>query len=210
MSSQIQIQQDDTLRFRLSAARIVPGTSVRINAKLVALVDSKDTDQDALEARVLEVLSRFIDAKWTISSLARSVDNSGYERVAVDANTRVPPRENYNLSERARAVSSPGLAIQSTEVDYSLEPKVLEQHTEELQDELILVAQKRVQRFAELTGREWRIGDIKFGVQDDNEVEHYSPKGMARKRAMDGGDGFGVAERLVLLAEVSLRASGPR
>ncbi|MCC6562591.1 MAG: hypothetical protein IT478_14625, partial [Xanthomonadales bacterium] len=60
----------------------------------------------------------------------------------------------------------------------------------------------------ELTSRQWRIGNIQFGVRDHDEVE-YSPKLARRETARYGSDEHDVlltSERISMIAEVELRA----
>lgn len=197
---------DDTLCFRLSASRTVPRTTVGIGVEVVALVDATDTDHGALEARVLGALTAFIRSDWTISSIERTRDDSGYERVLLRAHTRVGLDENHNLEERGRRASGNGLAIQSPRVDFSLPPQVLVTETQRLQEELVVVAMERAQRFTQLTGRTWRLGEVRFGVQDG--AQHYSAKNIARERATASEEvGLGMAERLLLLADVTLKST---
>lgn len=196
----------DTLRFRLTAARTVPRSTVQVSVEVVALVGADDRDQDGLERRVVGVLERFIAASWTVSSIERSEDNSGYERVLLRAHSRVLPTENHNLAERARRVGIAGIAVQAPAVDYALEPTLLVEQTQALQEELVIAAQQRAGRFSELTGRPWRIGDIRFGMRDDG-GDDWSPKRVGRQSATASSEGgLGLAERLMLLADVTLRS----
>lgn len=198
---------DDTLCFRLSSSRTVPRTSVGVGVEVVALVDATDTDHGALESRVLRALTNFIRSDWSISSIERTRDDSGYERVLLRAHTRVGLEENHNLEERGRRASGSGLAIQSPRVDFSLPPQVLVAETQRLQDELVLAAMERATRFTELTGRTWRLGEVRFGVHGDA-LAHYSGKGVARERATASEEGgLGMAERLLLLADVTLKSA---
>jgi hypothetical protein len=198
---------DDTLCFRLSSSRTVPRTNVGIGVEVVALVDATDTDHGALESRVLGALTAFIRSDWTISSIERTRDDSGYERVLLRAHTRVGLDENHNLEERGRRASGSGLAIQSPRVDFSLPPQVLVAETERLQDELVLVAMERAKRFTELTGRTWRLGEVRFGVQDAS-MQNYSAKNIGRELATASEEGgLGMAERLLLLADVTLKSA---
>jgi hypothetical protein len=198
---------DDTLCFRLTSSRTVPRANVGIGVEVVALVDAADADQGALESRVLGALTSFIDTDWTISSIERTRDDSGYERVLLRAHTRVGLDENHNLEERGRRASGSGLAIQSPRVDFSLPPQVLVEETQRLQDELVLVAMERAKRFTELTGRTWRLGEVRFGVQGEP-MQHYSAKNVGRERATASEEGgLGMAERLLLLADVTLKSA---
>ncbi len=198
----------DTLRFRLTASRTLPRSKVRISVIVHTLVSSVDQDHDALVGRVRDALARFIDVPWTVSGVTRRADETGFERVELNASAMVPVRENYNLDERVRRASSEGLAISNPAVDVRLPGPVIAEATLDLQEYVLELAQQRVERFDKVTGRSWRIGDIEFGV--DSEGYGVSPKLARRETAViDGGtdDLLTSSERLLLVAQVTLKAS---
>ncbi|HWT16408.1 MAG TPA: hypothetical protein VN581_11540 [Patescibacteria group bacterium] len=210
MNDQMQVTMPvvDTLRFRVTAERLVKRTSIAVGVEIIALVSAQDRDVSALEARVREALARFIDARWHTASSERTRDDSGFERVKLIGYARVPREENVNLAERARIASSEGLAIQNPLVNYKVAAAVLVAETEKLHGDIIRQAQARIAEFDELTGRSWRIGNIQFGVFDRGEGE-YSPKMARRESAHFGSDETDVlltSERISMIAEVELRS----
>ena len=59
------------------------------------------------------------------------------------------------------------------------------------------------------TGRKWRIGDIEFGI--GGRSEEYTAKGARRSTGFEDlldpdGEGLSGAERISLIAEITLRA----
>jgi hypothetical protein len=198
----------DSLRLRLTAERLIKRTSIAVGVEIIALISAQDRDVSALEARVREALGRFIDATWHTASSERTRDESGFERVKLIGYARVPREENVNLGERARLASSEGLAIQNPRVDYKVASTVLVAETEKLHGDLIRQAQARIVEFNELTGRNWRIGNITFGVHERDDGE-YTGKFARREAARFGSDEQDVlltSERISMIAEVELRA----
>ena len=199
----------DTLRFRLSASVSVPRRDVRITAVVYALVSATDHDRDALESRVRETLDRFIPAEWTVVSTNRVQDSTGYERVELSTSARVAIDEDHNLEERARRASREGLTIDSPKCDYALPMKTVVEQTALLQEHILEQAIDRAARFSRVEGRTWRIGDVHFGITHDAGV--YAGKGTRRESAVDSSTGelLVMSERLVLLAEVTLKTEAP-
>ena len=198
----------DTLRFRLAASQILPRTHVRVTVQVHTLISSGDQDHDALVGRVRAALARFIDATWTVSGVNRKADDTGFERVELVASAAVPVRDNYNLIERARRASVEGLAITEPMVDSRLPGKVIAEATMALQEHVLEMAQERIARFDKATGRNWRIGDIQFGV--DSEGYDVSPKLARRETALLEGasdDLLTTSERLLLVAQVTLKSN---
>jgi hypothetical protein len=198
----------DTLRFRLTASRILPRSDVRVTVQVHTLISTGDQDHDGLVGRVRAALARFIDTAWTVSGVTRKADDTGFERVELTASAQVAVRENYNLHERARRASAEGLAITDPTVDSRLPGKVIAEATMDLQEYIVDLAQQRIARFDKATGRIWRIGDIQFGV--DTENYDVSPKLARRETALlDGAtdDLLTTSERLLLVAQVTLKSN---
>lgn len=198
----------DTLRFRLTSSRVVARTEVNIQVAVIALVSSQDADKEALEIRVGEALNQLIQADWTIRSIQRERDDSGFERVTLQASARVSERENFNLSGRARKASSEGLSIQDPRVGYSLSGAVLVESTMALQTHIVQQAMTRIAAFNQSSGRIWRIGDILFGERESWGID-YTAKGARREnseQAAEGADLMITSERLFLVAQVTLKS----
>lgn len=133
---------------------------MRVSVQVHTLVSTGDQDHDALVSRVRAALARFIDTTWTVSGVTRRADDTGFERVELVASSMVLARENYNLDERARRASVEGLVITQPGVDARLPGALIAEATMGLQEYLLELAQKRIERFDQATGRSWRIGDI--------------------------------------------------
>lgn len=180
---------------------------MRVSVQVHTLVSTGDQDHDALMSRVRAALARFIDTTWTVS-VTRRADDTGFERVELVASSMVLARENYNLDERARRASVEGLVITQPGVDARLPGALIAEATMGLQEYLLELAQKRIERFDQATGRSWRIGDIQFGL--DGEGDETSAKLTRRETALlDGASDelLTTSERLMLVAQVTLKSN---
>ena len=205
---------DDTLRFQVQAERAIPQEDVRLAVEVSALVATARPADETLEARIRSSLRRFIETDWTFSAVRRDDDAVGYERVTLDATARVPAHEIYNLDERARKAGEEGLSLKQPRADYSLSVQRMNQVAQELRLSLLENIKHQIRQFDEASGRNWRIGDIRFGALRPD-AEGRGARWAARGQIVlhDVGheerdeQGLVAAERIVLTADVTLRAS---
>lgn len=205
---------DDTLRFRVQAQKTIPQEDVRIAVEVSALVSTTRPADEALEARIRAALGRFIVADWSFSAVQRDGDAVGFERVSLQASARAPVTQVYNLEERARQASEEGLSLKEPRVNYALSTQRVDAIVQQLRLELLEDVKRQMQQFNEATGRDWRIGDILFGVVDPM-AEVPTSKRAFRSQTVnfdiidrDGSDEMGLAnaERISLVAEVTLKS----
>lgn len=206
----------DTLRYRIQAQKALPQDDVRITVPVTALVHTRDSNQSALRETIREALNVFVLAEWAFSRIERGGDAVGYERVQLTAAARVKSSENYDLAERARRASREGLTLGQPRVDHSLSPEKVDEVVRALRIHILRQVQTHIVEFDEATGRPWRIGEISFGLED---AEAYAAQRTAKGAYRDiedvlgaldeGGGGLAGAERIKLVATVTLRAAPP-
>jgi hypothetical protein len=202
----------DTLRFRVQVEKSLAQETVRISVRVLAIVRGSDRDSDALERRIHAALGDFIAAPWRLSRIERKAEAAGYERVLLNAMTRVPAAENHNLVERASAASREGLKLDEPVVSYGLSSDKIGEVVDELRLAALARVQTQVEKINRQTGRAWRIGDVLFGATDGYRA---TSKGAYRDdnigHILDGLDEetpvLQGAERVVLLAAVTLKAA---
>lgn len=209
------VTTQDTLSFRLYAYQTLPQETVKITVSITMLVSTNQTDQASLRVRIREVLARFIpDCNWVFSVLDRGVHPvAGYERINLEAAARVPSNQNYNLNRRAQLASIEGLSITDPRVDYNLPTRVVNQAVADLRKDILRQAQAEAADYRCLTQRDWRIGSISFGWDDDCYGHNVTSKGAMRQAGSEGlevddpVDGLSGAQQISLRAEVRLHAN---
>lgn len=201
----------DTLRFRVQVEKSLPQETVRIGVRVLAIVRGSDRDSAALESRVREALGQFIPASWALSRIERSAEAAGYERVQLQAVTRVAAAENHNLEERANAASREGLKLDSPFVSYSLSSDKIGEVVDELRLAALARVQTQVEAINRQTGRAWRIGDVLFGTGDFRATSKGAFRDDNIGQLIDNLDDdtpvLQAAERVVLLAAVTLKSA---
>lgn len=204
-------RQDDTLRYRTIAQRTLAQETVCVSIYVALLVSAAQTDQTELQRQIREALNRFIPSvDWVFSTLRRDANSTvGFEQIRVKATARIPSSQNFNLTERARRASREGLTLSGATVDYSLPVSQVNKVVHELRGEIVGTVLRELADFERQTSRKWRIGDIEFGIGSrDGE---YTAKGAQRSTGYEelldpDGDGLSGAERISLIAEVTLRS----
>jgi|GEM_PF-986209 len=207
----------DTLRYRLQARRTLQQDEVRISVNVKVLIQTRDNDQATLDRRIHDALGAFMSTRWLLSRIERGGDAAGYERVQLVAITRVKATENYNLAERARLASHEGLSLENPRVDYGLSIDEVDRLVTEMRYDIIRQVNEQIAGFNRETGREWRLGDIEFGIEQLADRARRTGKGAYRDTddllgrldpEYDEGSLSG-SERITLTAAVTLRATPP-
>jgi hypothetical protein len=114
------IRPDDSMRFKLFAQKVIVQEDARITVEVHSLVSTSNSDRKALEQKIRDALNNFIKAEWAFSTIKRGGEAVGYERVTLNASTRIPVSEVYNLEERARQASTEGLSLKQPQINYSI------------------------------------------------------------------------------------------
>jgi hypothetical protein len=150
----------DTLDFQLIAEHTVVNTTVKLVAKIEALANLQT--EDDLRSDIRKTLKSFIDADWQFSNMLRVSDNTGYERICLTASVRVSESENYNLIDRAKAVSRKGLQIIDVDADTSIPSKQISEAESDLRVELIQRASAERVKLSKAAGRNYRVHSMLF------------------------------------------------
>jgi hypothetical protein len=195
----------DTLDFQLIAEHTVVNTTVKLVAKIEALANLQT--EDDLRSDIRKTLKSFIDADWQFSNMLRVSDNTGYERICLTASVRVSESENYNLIDRAKAVSRKGLQIIDVDADTSIPSKQISEAESDLRVELIQRASAERVKLSKAAGRNYRVHSMLFSsVGKTRQVINNPATKMAYGTGFDSSeDGtLGNAAKLTMNASVKL------
>ena len=204
---------DDEINYRISAHRVLRRRTVQVTVPVELLVGPDEADQAAIEARVREVLARFLHGDWATSSMTRTGASAGYERLLLTASIRVPLEIAFNLEERARAAGMRGISLGEPMLDYRVARSIVAKATSELRKEIVDQVNAQIAQFNEWTGRTWRIGSINLGVpagagQRTTKGAYRSEDGLDEEIEYEQ-DRRGGVERLQIVASVTLRSAVP-
>jgi hypothetical protein len=206
------IPHHDTLRYKVYVSKAVPRGDVTIAVSIQLLVSAKENTPEQIDARVSAALQEFIPAAWEFVGNNRASFTPGYEKIVVQAIAKVPADENRNLQERARRSAREGLEFGDITVKRTLPQDQVNQIVKELWFDTVRRVNEHIAEFNKQSGRNWRIGDIQFGVPASGQRENQrSVKGAYREDIDDVlGDlvesGLSGAEKISLTADVTLRS----
>lgn len=208
------IRPDDTLSFKLFAQKTISQEDARLSITVNALVSTAEQTPNELQQRIRAALASLVEAEWAFSAIQRGGEAVGYERVKLTASARVAITELYNLDERARQASTEGLSLRDPTVSYALPSARVTATVQALRLEIVEDVKRQILEFNAATGRQWRIGELSFGVRDAR-AEMRSGKGAYRSSddsiadlfSDSGEEGITGSERISLLADVTLRAN---
>ena len=123
---------------------------------------------------------------------------------------KVTADENRNLEERSRKAAREGLEIKEITVKRTLPQDQANQIIKELWFDAVRKANEHITEFNEASGRSWRIGEIVFGVPNNEQRQNRSAKGGYRDEfdaLLSGRDESGLAgaEKISLVADVTFK-----
>lgn len=169
--------QDD-IQLVLQAQKIIVHETVRVNVSISAQVDPTQGENE-FRGEIQKTLRNFIDGDWKIQSIQRSKGTGKYEIVYVQATARVPERENYQLIDRANAVSRIGFELVGPVVDYNLGFDDIQKINQELRLTLINDALTECNTISEAytnagfsrrAGNDYRVSSVRFDNGNNQQV----------------------------------------
>ena len=208
----VPLQLDDTIRYRISVSKVVPLIDVTVTADVVILFNSSDNNDD-LTTRVHSALHEFIPVDWEIVSQNRKGATPGYEQITLRVLAKVPSDQNRNLEERARKANRIGLELSDINVKRARPQDEVNQIMKDLWFDAVGKVRGHIAEFKEVSGRDWRMGDITLGVPPTTQVVR-SAKGGYREEVDDVvsdpmASALSGAEKVTMVAEVVLKSAQP-
>jgi hypothetical protein len=211
----ISLPQDDTLNYKVYVAKAVPRGDVAITVNVRLIASTQDNEVERINARLREALQDFISADWKFVGNTREGLTPGFEKILVQAIAKVPAEENRNLEERARKAGREGLELGEIAVKRALPQDQVNQIVKELWFDAVRKTREHIVEFNEASGRQWRLGDIVFGVPGSGQQPRQFAKGGYREDATESladlvESGLSGADKISLIAEVTLKSSRPQ
>ena len=211
----LTLPQDDTLRYKVYVSKAIPRGDVTITANLNLLVSSRENAPEQINPRLMGALNDFIPGAWEFVGSNRSSFTPGFEKIAVEAIVKVSAEQNRNLQERARKAAREGLEFGEINVKRTLPQDQVNQIVKELWFEAVDRVEAHIDEFNKRSNRQWRIGDIVFGVPGSAQQQGQRlGKGAYREDVEDvlGNlveSGLAGAEKISLTADVTLKSGRP-
>ena len=208
--TRIFIPRDDSLEYKVSVSKAVPRGDARLSASVRLLVGSQDNSAELIEKRTLVALEKFVPVNWEIQGQKRNEVSPGYELVVVKVVARISEKQRHNLDERARGIACEGLEITDIQVSAHMPQELARNVIKDLWFEIVERVNEHIVEFNRVSGRQWRIGDIVYGVPSgDRDAQIYSLIKGGQIEKPDDLTGLCYADNISLTAQVTLKSPRP-
>ena len=175
----------------------------------------------------LEELVKGVD--WRFVNVDRSVNQSGMEEWAIQAQARVVEDNLNDINNQAKDLGRAGLQFRVGFVDFTPTKEQYEELNASLRQRLYKMATEELKRLnSEVSGRRWRVATVHFGGGAGHARAQRGPMAMPAAQNMimasgaiegvgyDGDDlaaggsqgfsGFEVSEKVIMTANVSFQS----
>lgn len=201
----------NTIEFTVSAeewatsdtAQVIVGVDANLN----------QAGMDKIQTDVLASLQQMVQSdQWRITQFDRSQDQSGLEKVHVEAQARLPNNQLNNLRSKAESFSKPGMKYQLIDIQYT--PSLSDK--EVLQERLRQKLYERIKQELDLVSKmypkqQYYVHKVYFGQNGVTPQPRYkttaNEQTMMMAAAPGSGENFSVNGKTVLNAMVVLAAT---
>lgn len=194
----------DKIHFELSSKQWVSTqkalVSVSINATL--------SDADLVKARadIMNRLNKIVKGDWQLISFDRSQDNSGLEKLVVQAQTRVEQSALTNLYQQAKSVSIPGAKYEISGIEFKPGIEEKQEVKAKIREQLYQKINEEIARINKIyTKQNYTVNQIIF-IEGEQPLQ---PRAYQAKtlNAMAAAAPLSVSNELVLTAQVEAASS---
>ena len=151
----------DTVVFQVEAKQWV-GTQT---ALLTVSINATLTNADLVKARkeIMDKLIKVAPGEWHLTQFDRSQDNSGLEKLYVQAQARVPQSSLTPVYQNANSVSIPGASYEIAGIEFKPSLEEIQQIRTQLRERLYQQARDELQRLNKVyTGQNYSLNNLIF------------------------------------------------
>ncbi len=199
------------VKYTIAAEQWVTTNTAKVIMSIDANLDQAGLDK--LQTQVLEHLNAMAkDANWRLTQFNRSQDQSGLEKVQIQAQARLPEQELANIRAQAKKISKPGMKYSVASIDYS--PSLGD--VEKVRDQLRSDIYTRVKNEIALLEKNYPEQDYFVHSIDFDPMARPAPmaRGYAQTKFMQetavnsaGSQSMAVSQKIVLTANVDIAAA---
>lgn len=151
----------DKVIFKLSERAWVTTETALLKVNIHATL--KDVDVIKVRSTVFDSLHKIAPGDWQITQFDRSQDNSGLEKLVIQAQVRVQESKLTHVYQQASTLSKPGLNYEIVSVEFKPSLSDLEKTRGALREKLYQQASVEMQRLNQLyTTQKYSLNEIIF------------------------------------------------
>lgn len=124
----------DKVQFQVSASQWVSTQTALLTVNINATLNNADLVQ--ARSDIMSRLKKIADGEWHLTQFDRSQDNSGLEKLFVEAQARMPQASLTNIYQNAKDVSKPGATYTVNAVEFKPGLQEIQQIKSQLRERL--------------------------------------------------------------------------
>jgi len=151
----------DTVVFQVAAKQWV-GTQT---ALLTVSINATLTNADLIKARkdIIDKLVKIAPGEWHLTQFDRSQDNSGLEKLYVQAEARIPQSNLTSVYQNAKSVSLPGATYNIASMEFKPSLEEIQQVRSQLRERLYQQARDELQHLNKVyAGQNYSLNNLVF------------------------------------------------
>lgn len=134
----------DKIQFQVSASQWVSTQTALLTVNINATLNNADLVQ--ARADIMSRLKKIADGDWHLTQFDRSQDNSGLEKLFVEAQARMPQASLTNIYQNAKDVSKPGATYTVNTIEFKPDLQEIQQIKSQLRERLYQMVNEEMAR----------------------------------------------------------------
>lgn len=173
----------DTVGFQVAAKQWVSTQTALLTVNINATLGNADLVK--ARADIMERLGKIAVGEWHLTQFDRSQDNSGLEKLYVQAQARVAQSGLTNIYQNAKSVSKPGASYGIGSVEFKPSVEEVQQARVQLRERLYGQARDELARINKLySGQNYSLYNLVFTEGDTPPPQILREQGMMNAMAM--------------------------
>lgn len=201
----------DKVSLSFSAEQWVKTSTAKLEVSINAVLTN--TSLAEMRSKILKNLNTIAKAQWHITQFNRSQDNSGLERLYVNAQARVDQALLANVNDSAKKVSQPGAKYQVANIDFSPSDQDIQSVKNLIRQDLYQKVQSEVaqlnQQFKEQHYSVFRVLIVSPDelANQRPQLQRFAKKNMVLAEAASYGANISVSNKVKLTALVTVASN---
>lgn len=194
--------------YQLSAEEWAKTSTVMVNVGVDAVFNEDKLEQ--VRADILKKLNQLAsNAQWHITTFARNPDQSGLERLQMQAQARINNNALGNLRQQAKSLSKPGETISILSIDYSPSLAEIEATRMELHKQIYDQAKTELAKLNQMyPNQKYYLHYIKFLSQSQlPEPQPVMRMNLIAANAKAEAASMPVSDKVIVTARVTLAST---
>lgn len=209
----IEIQPLDEVNFKLTERAWVSTEQALLKVNVHATL--QDTNVIKIRANILNNLQKIASGEWHITQFDRSQDNSGLEKLLIQAELRINESKLTQVYKQTKDLSKPGVSYEIAGVEFKPSIEDLEKTRVSLREKIYQDALHEIERLNKIyTNQSYTLNNIVFFENAIDQEPRILRREMVTTMAESAGApppeaNVSLSNELILTAIVRLASNRP-